>query len=95
MVPWNGQQSEEIKLCDGRPSTSKTEDSIVEGSEEYFQFIQVVELSKTAVHSIVTGELKIHKICAKLMPKAFTPDHRDKVWRFRVTSDANVLKKNR
>ena len=81
----NGRQSVEDEPRDGRPSTSTTDDHIagvrdVLNSDRRLSvrlIAETVGLPKTNVYRIITEQLQMRKICAKLVPKVLTPDNKD------------------
>jgi len=73
----DGMESNEDKQCAGHPSTSRNENNVarVKAVLDRDQRLNVqliaedVGLPKTGVHRIITEDLHMRKICAKLVPK--------------------------
>jgi len=79
---WNkafkdGRESNEDEQCAGRPSTSRNENNVarlkaVLARDRHLNVWLIAEdvgLPKTDVHRIITEDLHMRKICAKLVPK--------------------------
>ncbi|GFX71604.1 protein GVQW3 [Trichonephila clavipes] len=72
-----GRESIEDESRSGRPSVSKTAENIVRvrdlvRSDRHLTVRMIGEelnLNHTTVHQILTNELKMRKICAKMVPK--------------------------
>lgn len=69
----------------GRPSTSRTDDNVSRVREclnkdrrlSVRLVADMLNLPKTLVHDIVTGEMQMRKVCAKLVPKILTDEQRE------------------
>ena len=70
----------------GRPSTSKSNENLVkvknllssDGKLSVRMISEHLNLQKTTVHVIVTKNLGIRKVCAKLVPKVLTDEPKDR-----------------
>jgi hypothetical protein len=77
----------------GRPSNSTKTDNVtrvhqVLNSDRQLNIrliAQMLNLSKSAVHDIVSVHLNMHKVCAKRVPKVLTDDQ--KLWRAEVCQE--------
>ncbi|XP_026333857.1 protein GVQW3-like [Hyposmocoma kahamanoa] len=69
----------------GRPSTSRTDENVDrvrqllnEDRRQGVRLIaQTLNIAKSTVHRIVTEELHMRKVCAKLVPKVLTDEQKD------------------
>jgi len=81
----DGRESVEDEQCAGRPSTSRHENNVarVKAVLDRDRCLKVrliaedVGLPKTDVHRIITEDLRMEKICAKMVPKNLSD-----VWKF-------------
>ncbi|XP_023723477.1 protein GVQW3-like [Cryptotermes secundus] len=82
----NGQQSVEDEPHGGRPSTSRTDDNVqrVRDVRNSYRRLSVrmiadrVGIDKMTVHTIITEDLAMRKVCAKLVPKVLTDDQKQR-----------------
>ena len=80
-----GREDVEDEQCIGRPSTSHTSDNVAEvkavlDSDRCLSvrlLADLVELPKSIVREIVTTELQMRKVCAKLVPKVLTDEQKE------------------
>ena len=90
----DGREGVEDEQRAGRPSTSRTENSVarVKAVLDRDRRLNVrliaeeVGLAKTDVHRIITEDLYMRKICAKLVPKNLSD-----VWEFLVQNNTTTL----
>ncbi|XP_011699262.1 PREDICTED: putative uncharacterized protein FLJ37770, partial [Wasmannia auropunctata] len=69
----------------GRPTTARTNENVdrvrkVLRSDRRLSIQQIADtlhMSKFTVHRIVTEDLQMRKVCAKLVPKVLTEDHKE------------------
>jgi len=81
----DGRESVEDEQRAGRPSTARTESSVarvkvVLDRDRRLQVRLIAEeagLPKTDVHRIITEDLRMRKICAKLVPKNLSDEQKD------------------
>jgi len=86
--------SVEDEQCTGRPSTSRTENNVarVKAVLDRDQCLNVrlieeeVGIPKTDIHRIITKDLHMRKICAKLVPKNLSD-----VWEFLAQNNITML----
>lgn len=79
-----GRENVEDEDRSGRPSTSRTDQNVqkvrdVLNSDRRLSVRMIAEevrLDKMTVHSIITKDLSMRKICAKLVPKLLTEDQK-------------------
>ena len=80
----DGREEVEDKLRSGRPSTSSTDDNVSRvcdclNSDRRMSVRMIAEtlsIPKSIVHGIVIDNLNMRKVCAKLVPKILTDDHK-------------------
>lgn len=80
-----GREGVEDEQRTGRPSTSHTLDNVAKvkavlDSDRRLSVRLIadkVELSKSIVHEIITTELRMRKVCAKLVPKVLTVEQKE------------------
>ena len=102
----DGRESVEDEQCAGRPSTARTENNVarvkvVLDRDRCLQVQLIAEevgLPKTDVHRIITEDLHMRKICAKLVPKNLSDEQKGCVLVFwelldRVKSEPNFLQR--
>ena len=73
----DGRESVEDEQCAGRPSTSRNENNVAHVKAVLYRdrrlnlglIAEDVGLPNTDVHRIITEDLHMRKICAKLVPK--------------------------
>ena len=73
-------------LSSGRPTTSQTDENVTRvrdllNSDRRMSvrlLADTVNIPKTVVHCIVTDELNMRKVCAKLVPKLLTDEQKAK-----------------
>ena len=90
----DGRESVEDEQCAGRPSTSRTEYNVARMNAVLDRdrrlkvrlIAEQVELPKTDVHRIITEDLHMRKICAKLVPKNLSD-----VWEFLAQNNITTL----
>jgi len=81
----DGSESMEDELLSGRPCTSKTEENATKvrafvGSDRLLTVRMIgseLNLNHQTVHDILTEELGMRKICAKLVPKNLTNEQKE------------------
>jgi len=81
----DGREGIEDEQCAGRPSTSRTENNVarVKAVLDRDRHLSVrlmaeeVGLPKTDVHRIITEDMHMRKICAKLVPKNLSDEQKD------------------
>ena len=93
----NGRESVEDEPCAGRPSTSRTDDKVqrvreVFNSDRRLSVRMIADRSgidKMTAHTIITGNLMMRKICAKLVPKFSMDDQQQR----RVSACEDLLQR--
>ena len=81
----DGHESVEDEPCSGRPCTSKTDENVTKVRDlvrsdrrlTVRMISGVLNLNRQTVHEILTSELGIQKICAKLVPKILTNEQKE------------------
>ena len=81
-----GRESVDDEQRAGRPSTARTENNVARGKAVLDRgrhlnvrlIAEEVGLRKTDVHQIITEDLHMRKICAKLAPKNLPDEQKDK-----------------
>jgi len=79
-----GREQVEDESCVGRPSTSKTDDSVervrsVVRSDRRLtlrMISSVLNLNRFTIHKILTQDLNMRKVCAKMVPKNLTTEQK-------------------
>ena len=82
----SGRQSVEDEPRGGRPSTSRTDDNVqrvrdVLNSDRRLSVRMIADrvgIDKMTVHTIITEDLAMRKVCAKLVPKVLTDDQKQR-----------------
>ncbi|XP_011859854.1 PREDICTED: putative uncharacterized protein FLJ37770 [Vollenhovia emeryi] len=93
----DGRESVEDKPRAGRPSTSRTDDNVqrvrdVLNSNRRLSVRMIADqigIDKMIVHTIITEDLAIRKICAKFVPKVLTDDQKQR----RVSACEDLLQR--
>jgi len=100
-------ESVEDEQCAGRPSTSGTENNVARVEAVLVRdrrlnvrlIAEEVRLRKADVHRIITKDLHMRKICAKLVPKNLSDEQTDNCVLVsrelldRVTSESDFLQR--
>ena len=81
----DGRESVEDEQCAGRPSTARTENNVAcvkivldrDRRLQVWLIAEEVGLPKTDVHQIITEDLHMRKICAKLVAKNLSDEQKD------------------
>ena len=83
----DGRESVEDEPRAGRPSTSRTDDKVQrvremllnsDGRLSVRMIADRIGIDKMTVHTIITEDLAMRKICAKLVPKVLTDDQKQR-----------------
>ncbi|GFW46844.1 protein GVQW3 [Trichonephila clavipes] len=77
-----GREEVAVEPRSGRPTTARTEENVdrvreVLRTDRRLSIQHTLHMSTFVVHGIVTEDLQIRKVCAKLVPKVLTQDQKE------------------